>query len=221
VKITLEQHEHYITALKAELTNTLPGKDAQMAMAPGGRRLTPPPNTGTPRRSAVLIPMTSIKGRLSLLFTVRRDDLEHHGGEVSFPGGAVEESDSSCADTALREAQEEIQLIPKCVEVLGELTPLYVPPTHYLVHPVVGWIPHLPPLTANHQEVARILTVPFDYLLDPHMILQERWRRDGLTMTVPFYQVEDWPLWGATAMMLNELLVLTRRILKDPITYEP
>lgn len=191
-----------------------------MAMAPGGRRLTPPHDTAAPRTSAVLIPIAKIETRLMLLFTVRRDDLEHHGGEVSFPGGAVEAGDSSCADTALREAQEEVQLAPQYVEVLGELTPLYVPPTHYLVHPVIGWIPHLPPLAVNQQEVARILKVPFDYLLDPQMLRQERWHRGGQTMTVPFYQVEEWPIWGATAMMLNELLVLTRRILKDPIINE-
>ncbi len=177
--------------------------------------------TVPPRTSAVLIPLTRSEGRLNILFTVRRDNLRHHGGEVSFPGGAVEDGDDSCTATALREAQEEIQLPPHCVDVLGEMTSLYIPPTHYTVHPIVGWIPHLPPLAPNHCEVARILKAPLSQLLDPRTIRREHWQREGQTMTVPLFKVDKKPIWGATAMMLNELLIVTRGILKDLARYEP
>lgn len=177
--------------------------------------MTPPPDTATPpRASAVLIPLTQIEGRLTVLFTVRRADLKVHGGEVSFPGGAVEAGDTSCVATALRETQEEIQLAPQCVEVLGELTPLYIPPTHYRVHPVIGWIPRLPPLTPNRCEVDHILQVPLAHLLDRETVRRERWALEDRTVTVPYFQADGWPIWGATAMILNELLVLTNWILK-------
>lgn len=216
----MNQPELYIAALKKHLDQALPGEEAQSQMAPEGRRLDPNSNTSPPRLSAVLIPLARTEGDLAILFTVRQADLNNHGGEVSFPGGAVEDEDKSCADTALREAEEEIDLPPCYVEVLGELTPLYIPPTHYCVHPLVGWIPDVPPLHPNDNEVARILTVPLAHLLDPAMVRRERWTWENRSMIVPFYEIEDWPIWGATAMMLNEFLVLSRSILESPALYD-
>lgn len=220
MRIILNQPELYIHLLKKHLGQALPGKEAQSQMAPEGRLLNPDSDAAPPRLSAVLIPLVRAEDGLAVLFTVRRADLNDHGGEVSFPGGAVEDEDTSCADTALREAEEEIDLSPRHVEVLGGLTPLYIPPTHYCVHPVVGWIPDIPPLHPNDDEVARILSVPLAHLLDPTMVRRERWTREGRTMIVPFYRIDEWPIWGATAMMLNEFLVLSRRILENEALYD-
>lgn len=212
MKFLLDQSEHYIEALQKQLERPLPGKDVQAEMAPQGRSLKPPATRVSPRTSAVLLPLTRTEQRdLALVFTVRREDLSHHGGEISFPGGAAEFGDENCVDTALREAYEEIRLLPDTVEILGELTTLYIPPSHYLVHPIIGWIPNYPSLRPNCSEVDQILTIPFERLLAPESIREEQWTLSGRTMTVPFYEVEGHVIWGATAMILREFLVLAEQ----------
>ncbi|MGC9398471.1 MAG: NUDIX hydrolase [Anaerolineae bacterium] len=205
----LERPELCMAALRRHLSGPLPGKRAQAEMVPEGRSLSPPAHKTAPRASAVLLPLIrSSQEALGLVFTVRRAELTHHGGEISFPGGAVEDADRSYIDTALREAWEEIHLPPDCVDVLGELTPLYIPPSHYLVYPVVGWVPHPPVLYPLRQEVERILTVPLATLLDPRAVRRERW---GKRM-IPFYSVNGWVIWGATAMILREFLAVLERL---------
>ncbi|HEY88255.1 MAG TPA: CoA pyrophosphatase [Thermoflexia bacterium] len=178
------------------------------------RPLAPPANS-TPRQAAVLIPLAFIESEIFILFTLRREDLTHHGGEISFPGGNHEKKDGNCIRTALRETHEEIGLPSQAVQVLGQLTPLYIFPSRYIVHPIVGWIPNLPPLRPNAREVARILQVPLNLLLQPETIQQEIGIRNGTTITIPYYEFQAWHIWGATAMLLSELLVLTEQLLEN------
>ncbi len=210
--ILISDPEQYIHTLKISLNSPLPGQAAQLRMAPSLRTLVPPANS-TPRQAAVLIPLCLIESEIFILFTHRQEDLTYHGGEICFPGGNHDREDVNCIATALRETHEEIGLLPQAVQVLGQLTPIYIPPSQYIVHPIVGWIPNLPPLHPNATEVARILQVPLNLLLQPETIRHEIGVRNGTTITIPYYEFQAWHIWGATAMLLSELLVITEQIL--------
>ncbi len=130
-----------------------------------------------------------------------------HGGQVSLPGGVVDPGETF-EQAALREAHEEVALAPGEVRVLGPLTPLDIPVSGFRLHPIVAVHPGRPHLTPSDQEVARILEIGVDELLDPrHFVTTER-HRDGVAFTVPAFRIAGVEIWGATAMVLAEFLAL-------------
>jgi 8-oxo-dGTP pyrophosphatase MutT (NUDIX family) len=139
------------------------------------------------------------------VLTVRAGDLAHHGGQVSFPGGATEPGEA-IGSAALREAAEETGIDPSAVRVVGALTPLHIPVSDFIVHPIVGVLDYTPAFTHAAAEVARILEVPFDDLLDPGRLRRTTRVRDGVFVDVPYFALEGEQVWGATAMMLAELI---------------
>lgn len=153
---------------------------------------------------ALLLPSDDIP---SVVLTVRREELTDHGGQISFPGGA-REAGESLRDTALREAYEEIDLAPQSVRILGGLTPLYIPPSNFCVHPFVGVVHSAPVLRPTDREVAEVFHAPLHHLLDPDARLVETWTLHERAVDVPYYDVAGRTVWGATAMMLSELLAL-------------
>ena len=195
------------------MNSLLPGKPAQRKMAPVPRRFEPEPGS-SPRQSAVLVPLATEGPHISVLLTVRQFQLHHHGGEISFPGGAVEPGDGDFSQTALREASEEIGLPAEAVQILGALTPLYISPSHHLVHPILGWISKKPPLTPNPSEVAQILEAPLTLFLNAKTVQRRLWIRHGKPLIVPCYQINGHCIWGATAMILSELLALTNQAME-------
>ncbi|WP_153099723.1 CoA pyrophosphatase [Paraburkholderia hayleyella] len=170
-----------------------------------------------PRVAAVLIPLVVRAEGLSVLLTQRADHLHDHAGQVSFPGGRREPSDESAVATALREAEEEVGLDPKQVEVLGAL-PDYLTGTGFLVTPVVGLV-HTPfSLEADRLEVAEIFEVPLAFLMNPdhHEVRVLRWKggeRRFFAMPYPRHPRHEavphtggtYFIWGATASMLRNL----------------
>ncbi len=215
----LDTPDVFIRHLKQALQQPLPGSAAQNEMAPALRQSQPRP-TDHPRQSAVLELLHLTPQGISLIFTVRPVYLKHHGGQVSFPGGGFETVDATYADTALRETEEELGIGTRDVKILGKLTPLFIAPSQNLVHPYVGWLPHLPPLHPDPVEVASVVTVPLVRLLDSSTVSVYHWRRDGQELTAPSYRVGETSIWGATAMMLSELLVVIRRLISRPPTTE-
>ncbi len=210
----LQHPEHFKERLDRRLEGPLPGRRAQERLAPRPRSLTSPPDAN-PRQSAVLVPLLAYREEVHLLLTVRTFTLNHHGGEVSFPGGALEPGDTDLFQTALRETCEEIGLSPDHVVRLGRLTNLYIPPSNNLVHPFVGWLTDVALLQANPIEVERILCVPLRFLLDANNRQREEWNLQGRVLEVPFYPVMGTKIWGATAMMLGELLAVVEEIVDD------
>lgn len=203
--------ETFIPWLRQALAGTLPGRTAQMKMAPPLRQSQPLPSH-TPRRSAVLALLHESQEGIALIFTLRPDSLRHHAGQISFPGGGVEPQDISLTATALRETEEELGIPAHVVDVLGSLTPLYIAPSQNYVRPFVGWVPTLPSLAPNPVEVSAVLDVPLHTLLDPATLGVHYWRRAGRQMAAPSYQIGEAHIWGATAMMLSELLELIRAL---------
>jgi 8-oxo-dGTP pyrophosphatase MutT (NUDIX family) len=184
-----------------------PGLPAQARMAPRPRPGWPPEGDITPRQGGVLILLYPHGGQLHLVLTRRTDKLQNHRGQISLPGGR-REGDEPLWQTALREAQEELGVPPTAVEILGQLTPLYIPVSDFCVTPVVGWMEARPPWRLDPNEVAEVVEVPLRHLAQPVNVLEEALQRGELTMQVPFYLVDGHRVWGATAMVLSEFLTL-------------
>jgi 8-oxo-dGTP pyrophosphatase MutT (NUDIX family) len=179
---------------------------AQSKMIPAARQSRRDPDKpGRARLGCVLILLYPVDGELQLVLTRRRDDLNSHAGQMSFPGGK-REGQESLVMTALRETEEEIGLSVASVEVIGELTPLYIPPSDFKVHPFVAYYDNgnRPSFTPNPDEVAEIFEVPLRQLLDPSSRGEQLWDFRGQSITVPYYAVGQHKVWGATAMMISE-----------------
>jgi 8-oxo-dGTP pyrophosphatase MutT (NUDIX family) len=177
----------------------------------GERRPRVPPPGADSRRAAVLVPVLLEPEGARLVYTVRRDHLPDHAGQISFPGGSMEPGDDSLLETALREAEEEIDLSPDLVEVIGELEEMYIPPSNFRVSPFVGLLPPEAELVMAPDEVEAIFTVSLDELMSPETFRRVPWARDGRDYMVPVFAVEDSntrrSIWGATAAITASLLV--------------
>lgn len=187
---------------------------AQAKMMPDARpRQRPAQQRGNARLGGVLALLYCYKNTLTVVLTRRRDDLNAHAGQISFPGGRKEKSESLLV-TALRETEEEIGVRREEVEVLGELAALYIPPSDFEVHPFVGWSYEgkRPSFTPNSSEVAEILEVSLPHLMHPQTRFEEPWDFRGHEITIPYYAVGEHKIWGATAMMLSELFERLRAV---------
>lgn len=175
------------------------------------RELQAPPDA---KRSSVLILLfPNEENRPELILTLRSRDIDH-GGQISLPGGRSDE-DESYIETALREAEEEVGINSESVEILGFLSDLYVSHSNNLVKPVVGYLPKMPKLTPNPAEVEEAFTVEVKSLAAKKNLTVENWDLQKYSYEVPYWDVHEVPLWGATAMILNELLDLYREYLND------
>ena len=171
------------------------------------RRQVLPPG---PVPAAVLLPLFCRDGSWQVLFTKRTDCLNHHRGEISFPGGVRHPEDPDLLTTALRESWEEVGIVPGDVEVLGVLDDIFS--VHdYLVTPFVGVIPCDYRFTVNPDEIERLIVVPMAHLLRPEIYRVEDWSWKGREMPVPFFTCGDDEVWGLTATILRQFLDLVDR----------
>ncbi len=165
-----------------------------------------PPEGSQTRKGAVLMLFGEGPGGPDLLLTERAHDMRSHPGQVSFPGGSIDDTDASPVAAALREAEEETGLDPAGVEVLGSLPELWLPPSNFAVTPVLGWWRAPTPVAVvDPGEVHAVLRVPVEELLDP---------RHRVTVTHPMGysspgfmigEGKDLVLWGFTAGLVNKL----------------
>lgn len=204
-----DAHHDMIAALRGALARPLPGLPTQLGMAPrprpGTERILDP--LLNCRRAGVLVLLYPRAGETHLVLTRRTDALENHRGQISFPGGSMDPGEDAVA-TALREAMEELGVDPCSLDVLGQLSPLYIPPSDFCIYPVVAAAAEPPAFTPNEDEVAEVLEVSLRHLLAPAARCEELWELRGQPVRVPFYAVGAHKVWGATAMVLCELLAL-------------
>jgi 8-oxo-dGTP pyrophosphatase MutT (NUDIX family) len=142
-----------------------------------------------------------------VVLTRRAWHLRSHKGEVCFPGGRQDEGETAI-ETALREAHEEVLLDPADVLVIGELDHMATLASLSHIVPVVGYLTSRPTLSAGTSEVDRIFTVPLVELLRPDTFREELWTRDERVFPVTFFELDDETIWGATARLLRDLLLL-------------
>ena len=157
--------------------------------------------------AAVLVPLFKKGEDCHLLFTKRSDQVKYHKGEISFPGGVVDEEDVELINTALREADEEIGLKKSDVQILGILDDI-VTITQFIVTPIVGLFPYPYPFKVSEVEIAELIEVPLSSLLREKSFSEKEMIRGGQKEIVYAYQYEKHIIWGATARILKQFLDL-------------
>jgi len=157
--------------------------------------------------ASVLIPLFSEDGQYRVLLTKRTDRVEHHKGQISFPGGAVDKEDGSLEETALREAYEEIGLLKKDVELLGRIDDMLTLVSDFIVHPFVGQIPYPYPFQINPHEVDSIIVIPLYVFMDKTSgHIKDFIEVDGFTYHGTSYEYQGHAIWGATAMIMENFI---------------
>lgn len=195
--------------LRVRLAETLPGVEAQMRFAPAlpraGWKAGHFPEDA--RMAAALLLVYPGADGPAVPLTVRASGLARHAGQISLPGGAADPGET-LAETALREASEEIGVDPSAVTVLGELTPVYVLVSGFTLHPVVGVTHERPAFLPAPGEVEEILEVSLDHLRDASRIRSGTRLREGVAIEYPYFDLLGHQVWGATAMVLGEFICL-------------
>ena len=200
-------------SLQNEIFKGLPGTDAQWQMASSDRFIKNFPRfPGEDARvAAVLILLYKHKESVSTIFIQRPDYEGVHGGQISFPGGKQEDSDTDVIQTALREANEETGVEREKINILGKLTPLFIPVSNMIVTPVTGWINEKPHYKCNTDEVAFLIEADLKTLLDSSIVKSKPFEIRGELVDIKYFDYTGNTIWGATAMILHELLIIIRR----------
>jgi 8-oxo-dGTP pyrophosphatase MutT (NUDIX family) len=158
--------------------------------------------------AAVLLPLYRKQGEYHILLTKRTQKVEHHKGQISFPGGARQEDDKGLVDTALRETFEEIGVNPEDVEILGELDNMGTLTSNYLVTPFIGIIPYPYELRVNPDEIDELVEVPLSALRDERNHREEVYVIEGIKFKATMFDYRGHVIWGATARILEQFLDL-------------
>ena len=202
--------------LQERLEKPLPGLEAQLLMATK-KRLKFPFMTAVPSRakpSGVLILLYPFKEDIFFILMRRPDYTGVHSGQISLPVGKAEKNDRDIIETALREAHEEVGILPSEVSIIGLLTPLYIPPSNYIVTPVVAWADHRPEFSGDPREVDEILEISFTDFVDDRNVLKKRIKLFmGISANFPCFFIGGNIIWGATAMMLSEFRVILKEVI--------
>jgi 8-oxo-dGTP pyrophosphatase MutT (NUDIX family) len=203
----------FAASLKNEILRGLPGTDAQWQMASSDRFIKNYPRLPREdaRVAAVLILIYPYKGTTWTVFMQRPDYEGVHGGQISFPGGKREAADTDVIQTALREANEETGVNVEKINIIGKLTPLFIPVSNMIVTPVTGWIQEKPHYKYNTDEVVFLIEADLKMLLDPSIVKSKPFEIRGELVDIKYFDYKGYTIWGATAMILHELLILIRR----------
>ena len=197
--------------IKERLKKPLPGNKAHLTTRIKTKSEVTFPNTQeTARPAAVLILLFPFEDEIQFFLTKRTEDVEHHKGQISLPGG-IRENDESLNETALRETKEEVGIDSTKIIISGSLTPFFIPVTGYIVHPFIGWCKEKPSTKIHDVEVNQLFSVSITELMDEKILQTEQWNIRGYDTIVPYYNFGKCKVWGATAAILSEF----KSILED------
>ncbi|MFT6845458.1 MAG: 8-oxo-dGTP pyrophosphatase MutT (NUDIX family) [Flavobacteriales bacterium] len=201
-------HQLKSTLMKA-LQQPLPGLDAQLKMAPSSRPLKPSPKGEKPRESAVLLLISEINKIWSITFIQRPIYEGVHSDQIAFPGGKKELTDTNLLQTAQRETEEEIGVTEDQYEILGALTPLYIPPSNFYVNPYIAISHSELTFVLDEREVASLIQIPIKDIISSEIKKEQLIRlSSGNQLTTNTYFMNGKTIWGATAMILSEFEAL-------------
>jgi len=207
----------FIDILKSEIGLGLPGLDAQKKMITGRPDLSPEVIAQrNPKQSSVLVWLYPQGDDIYTRLILRTAYKGVHSAQMAFPGGTKEEYDTDLWQTALREAHEEVGILPDEVKYVGALSPVYIPPSNFWVQPYMGMTEH------NIPAVIQVTEVQYAIDFDVRLLTEPRIKEEKLIMNAnikseiktPYYNIEGHTVWGATAMMLSEFEELLRRVYK-------
>jgi 8-oxo-dGTP pyrophosphatase MutT (NUDIX family) len=200
---------------KSELINNfqkpLPGIDSHLKMAPKPRvseLLQTKDKIPTARQSAVMILLFPDNGQLKTVFIKRSEYDGIHSGQIAFPGGQYEESDDNFKTTALRETFEEIGVSSDKIEIIGQLTDLFIPPSNFVVKAFAGYCKQKPKYVSDKKEVQTVIEVAIDELADEQYKHEKEFisGQGESKIRAPYFHIQNIEIWGATAMIVSELL---------------
>jgi 8-oxo-dGTP pyrophosphatase MutT (NUDIX family) len=193
-----------IEKLKNNCNSDLPGEKAQNIMLAKPRIDMVFPNFAEHAiPSAVLILLYPNNDDINFILTERTNEVQHHKGQISLPGGSWENGEH-LSETALRETEEEIGIPADEIEIISELTPLFVKVTGYMIHPFIGYVTEKPNIIPDPNEVNNVFTATISDLMNPISTKTELWTIRETPVDVPFYKLDKYKVWGATAMILSE-----------------
>jgi len=204
--------KNFAEKLNIEIAKGLTGTDVQWIMASSDRMIKGFPRLPREdsRAAAVMILLYPKDNLIHTAFIQRPEYNGVHGGQISFPGGKKEASDTDMIHTAIREASEEIGVNSSEINVINTLTPLYIPVSNIIVTPVVGWMKERPVFTNQEDEVAFLIEADIRTLINPSIIKIKPFEIKGEMIDIKYFNYKGNVIWGATAMILNELLTLLR-----------
>jgi 8-oxo-dGTP pyrophosphatase MutT (NUDIX family) len=207
--------------LKKTISGGLPGTEVQWQMASSDRMIKNFPRTPEKdaRIAAVLILLYPDKGSVCTVLIQRPDYDGIHSGQISFPGGKKEPSDKDIIQTAVREANEETGVDPLKISVIGTLTPLFIPVSNMVVTPVVGWTEDIPVFVHHPGEVVFLIHADLKKLLDPSIIKMKPFEIHDEMIEIKYFDYDGNVIWGATAMILHELLTIIRACCKRDLLF--
>lgn len=164
------------------------------------------------QKSAVLILFFHEEGILKLIVIRRSDYVGIHAGQIAFPGGRFDEDDVDVRNTALREIEEEIGISKNLIEIIGRLSDIYVPPSNFLISVFVGFLEHRPVYSLQEREVAEVIEIPVKDFLKPDLIKEKDFYVSSViaATNAPYYDIANAPIWGASAMVISELVDLLK-----------
>lgn len=199
-----------IAYLSQRINNPLPGREAHRRSLPRDRvsqRLNVE-EAVNPRLGGVLILLYPDDLMQTFFTLIQRPQYPGaHGGQISFPGGKFEEEDPSIIHTALRETHEEIGVAPASINIIGRISDIYIPPSNFRVTPVIGFTRTRPTFVRDPFEVDEVLEIPLVSLLDRQYHKAKDMHVRGIILpNTPYYDLQDRVVWGATAMILSELI---------------
>jgi 8-oxo-dGTP pyrophosphatase MutT (NUDIX family) len=196
----------FIQRLKHQLSLPLPGSKAQFLMAPSFRKS----NTKTiiNAKAGVLLLLYLKDQEWTIVFMKRPDNTGLHSGQISFPGGKLDIKDTDLEQTALRETEEEIGIPPKKIIILGHLTKLHISVSGIEVYPFIGYINTSPTFKINPLEVQYLIEVKISELKKTSARKEKSYSNNQITQTIPYFSITEHEIWGATAMILNEFLII-------------
>ncbi len=204
--------QRFITQLKITINNDLPGEESHQKMRViYDQSIELPFSKINSIPAAVLILLYLADNEIYFFLTKRTDELKHHKGQISLPGG-TQEGNEKLIDTALRETQEEIGINKTSISIIGTITPLFVPVTGFMIYPFIGYSLNKLNPKPDPVEVATIFSVNISDLLNKENRTTEQRNIRGYDVQVPYFKLNDYQVWGATSMILSEFRDLIKSI---------
>ena len=204
--------QRFITQLKIAINKDLPGEESHQKMRViYDQSIELPFSKINSTQAAVLILLYLADNEIYFFLTKRTDELKHHKGQISLPGG-TQEGNEKLIDTALRETQEEIGINKTSISIIGTITPLFVPVTGFMIYPFIGYSLNKLDPKPDPVEVAAIFSVNISDLLNKENRTIEQRSIGGYDVQVPYFKLNDYQVWGATSMILSEFRDLIKSI---------
>lgn len=212
------EFNEFKTSLSKVKKLSLPGENIQLKMAPAERlnelKRAAITSKNVNRAGVMVLFYPTLKNETNLILILRKTYKGVHSGQVGFPGGRFEKEDNDLQQTALRETEEEIGVPRNEINILKQLTEMYIPPSNFIVHPFLGFSNYTPQFIAQPSEVEDLIEVKLTHFLDDANICSQTLSTSyAKNIQVPAYQLNGHVVWGATAMILSEVRHLLKEVL--------